>query len=91
MRTSLAELERLEHWLLQQGEPDSRLVTEAKVLINADLLAKAQCQQRSYELIRHYGRSQLRKEILAVEQELFQSSRHRSFQKRILSIFNYRP
>ncbi len=87
MRTSLNEVKALEELLLDEGNPAERLVTQAKVLTNHDLQEQAGWQLRTYELVREYGRQKLRREIQSVEKQLFTSSRYRSFQDRIRSIF----
>lgn len=87
MRTSLIEIEQIENWLLKKGDIQNRLVTEARVLSNAEWKNLSQWQAESYELIRHYGREKLRQEIKEVERQLFHSEKHTPFQKLIHSIF----
>jgi len=87
MRTSLVEIEQIEDWLLKKGDIQDRLVTEGKILSNPALEVKAQWQMKSYDLIREYGRKKLLQEIKDVENSLFKSSRYKSFQIRIRSIF----
>lgn len=87
MRTSLSEVEQLDHWLLQRGEIQERLVTEAKVLCSSEMQEKAHAQSIAYELVELYGREKLCKEIKAVEFRLFHTPGYRSFQQRIQSIF----
>lgn len=87
MRTSLVEIAQLERWYLKQGPPQDRLVTEAKLLADPALHARAQAQQQAYELALQYGREKLRKEIQDVEHRLFQDHKFRSFQQRIRTLF----
>jgi len=87
MRTSLIEIEQIENWLLEQGNVQERLVTEAKVLSNPALQEKVFWQSKSYQLIQLYGREKLLQEIKVVERQLFNSKKHKSFQQRIKSIF----
>lgn len=87
MRTSLNETRQIEDWLLKQGDPSERLVTEAKVLSSPAWKETAQWQSVSYGLVYQYGREKLRSEIRSVEAQLFEAPKHRSFQQRIKAIF----
>ena len=87
MRTSLIEIEQLENWLLDQGDVQDRLVTEAKILSGTEWKEKAHWQSKSYDVIRLYGREKLRQEIEAVEHQLFHSKKYKPFQRTIRSIF----
>ncbi|MEM7551474.1 MAG: hypothetical protein AAF363_17460 [Bacteroidota bacterium] len=87
MRTSLTETKRIEEYLLELGDVQDRLLTEARILSNPDLAGKAEWQSKSYELIRLYGSNKLRKEISMIEQKLFTDRRYHSFQHKIRAIF----
>lgn len=87
MRTSLIEIQKLEKWLLQQGDPGERLLTEVKLQLNPRLMDEAKWQATTYDLIQLYGREKLREEIKVVEERLFTSPDYQSFQNRIRSIF----
>lgn len=89
MRTSLIEVEQIEDMLLKRGPIEDRLVTEAKVLSNPELKELTQWQLRSYDLIQQYGREKLHLEIKAIEYRLFHSSKYKSFQSQIQSIFKF--
>lgn len=88
MRTSLNETVEIENWLLQVGDVSDNLITEVKVLTNAELKEKAHWQSTTYELIRLHGKRKLLNEVKLIEHRLFSMPQHRSFQHRILSIFN---
>lgn len=87
MRTSLTEVAQIENWLLRRGDLSDRLVMEAKVLSSPEMVDKAQWQSATYDLAHLYGREKLREEIKAVEHRLFHTSKYKSFQDRIRSIF----
>lgn len=87
MRTSLVEIEQIENLLLKRGNIQERLLTEAKILSSPKLKEKLDWQLRTYDLIRQYGREQISQEIKEVEQTVFNSTKHSSFQSRIRSIF----
>lgn len=87
MRTSLIETAQIENWLQHHEDVQNRLVMEAKILSNSKLREKAQWQSVTYELVHLYGQKKLRKEIKVIEHQLFHTSKYRSFQHRIRSIF----
>lgn len=88
MRTSLIETAQIDEWLTGQISIEDGLVMEARLQTNPELKEKAIWQQRTYELIRIYGQERLKEEIAAIEGELFQHSRFRTFQRIIFSVFN---
>lgn len=87
MRTSLIETEQIEAYLLQRSDTGESLVFEAKMLLDPELMEKAQWQQKTYSLIKLYGRDQLRQEIETVHQKLFTENQHQSFRQKIMSLF----
>jgi hypothetical protein len=89
MRTSLNEVKQLENWLLKQGDPQERLLTEVKILTNTEWKDKADHQRMAYQLVYQYGRAKLREEIRDVEYRLFNAPKHKTFQDRIRSIFKH--
>ena len=88
MRTSLIETEQIEAYLFCLSEPGDRLVFDAKLLLNPELQAKAECQQKTYHIVRQYGRDQLKQEIEAVHQQLFIKPEHSSFRQKIMRLFS---
>jgi len=90
MRTSLIETEQIEAHLLQLSAPGDALVFEAKLLLDDDLNEKLQWQKSAYNKIKLYGRNQLKQEIEAVHQSLFNQGRHKSFSEKIRQIFSKR-
>lgn len=87
MRTSLNEIKAIEQHLLQEAPPEDNLLFEANLILDPELKEKVQWQQKTYQLVRTYGRKQLRAEIEAVHQQLFTQARHRSFRQKVLSLF----
>lgn len=88
MRTSLIETEQIEAHLLQRSDTGEALVFEAKMLLDPELKEKVQWQQKTYSLIKLYGRDQLRQEIESVHQKLFSEHQHKSFRQKIMSLFS---
>jgi hypothetical protein len=87
MRTSLNELKQIEDHLLGLNAPEDSLVFEAKMILDTNLRSNVQLQQRSYTLVQQYGRKQLKAEIEAVHQQLFNNPAHRTFVDKIRSLF----
>ena len=87
MRTSLIETEQIEAHLLRRSDTGEALVFEAKMLLDPELKEKAMWQQKTYHIVKLYGREQLRQEIEAVHQKLFSDDRHKSFRQKIMSLF----
>jgi hypothetical protein len=87
MRTSLNETEQIEAHLLKHSEPGDTLVFEARLLLEPELKDKLLWQQRTYTLVQHYGRQQLKQEIEVVYQKLFTQPEHLSFRQKIRKLF----
>jgi hypothetical protein len=83
MRTSLVETEQIEAHLLQLCNPGDALVFEAKLLLNDELSEKLHWQKATYNIIKIYGRAQLKQEIEAVHRSLFNHTKHKSFSEKI--------
>ncbi|MEO6631611.1 MAG: hypothetical protein ABIN13_07820 [Mucilaginibacter sp.] len=90
MRTSLIETEQIEAHLLHLSAPGDALVFEAKLLLDDELNDKLQWQKIAYNKIKLYSRNQLKQEIEAVHQSLFNQARHKSFSEKIRQIFSKR-
>lgn len=87
MRTSLAEIEQIEAHLLHQTSPGDALVFEARLLLDDELADKLHWQQAACHMVKLYGRKQLRQEIEAAHQTLFNTAKHKSFKEKIKQIF----
>lgn len=88
MRTSLTETQQIEAHIMQLSEPGEALVFEARLLLEPELKDKMQWQQKTYQIIRQYGRGQLKQEIEAVHQKLFTEPEHLNFRQRIKKLFS---
>ena len=87
MRTSLIEAEQIEAYLLRRSDPGDALVFDAKILLDAELKDKVLWQQKAYQMVKLYGRDQLKQEIESVHQKLFNEEQHRSFRQKIMRLF----
>ena len=88
MRTSLIETRQIEAHLLQLSEPGDALVFEARLLLEPELRDKMQWQKETYNIIRQYGRDQLKQEIEAVHRQLFTEPKHAGFRQKIMWFFS---
>ncbi len=87
MRTSLNELRLAEEYLLQTAPPGEQLVFEARLIVQPSLREETGWQQKTYRIIREYGRQQLLAEIGETHQKLFSDDRYAGFRRRISRIF----
>ncbi len=87
MRTSLNELRVAEAYLLRTAPPGEQLVFEARLILEPALRQETSWQQKTYGVIREYGRQQLQAEIREVHQKLFSDRRYAGFRSRINRIF----
>jgi hypothetical protein len=87
MRTSLIETEQIEAHLLNLSEPGDALVFEARLLLEPELRNKMHWQRKTYHIVRQYGRQQLKQEIEAVHQQLFNRPEHARFRQKIMRLF----
>ncbi|WP_236974679.1 hypothetical protein [Membranihabitans maritimus] len=88
MRTSWRETQNIEDYIFDRLSPEDRILIETNIDGSVELKEKLQLQKQSYELIKEYGREVLRKEINAIDREVFSSYRHNKLRKRILKIFS---
>jgi hypothetical protein len=87
MRTSLNNIKLAEDYLNKQLTTGDKLLFEARMLLDHDMLTNVKAQRSAVELVKQYSREQLRTEIEAVHQTLFTNKQHRTFAQRVLSIF----
>ena len=89
MRTSLNDIKLIEDHLFQRFENGDSLPFEARLILDPALPANIAWQQKSYDLIRQYGRKKIKNEIEAVHQKLFSDkNEHAGFRQKILKLFS---
>lgn len=86
MRTSLIELQEEEQLLL--GPSEDWLLLEAHMALDPALADRVKWLEHTYVLVRAYGQEQLRKEIRAIDRQLFTHKRHLGFRQKIISYFS---
>lgn len=77
----------IEKYLQQELNPADKLLLDAQLLLDKDLQDNFYWQQKSYQLIKFYGREKLRKQLVRVEQELFVNPVHKNFMDKIKAFF----
>ena len=87
MRTSLNNIKAIDDYLVGDMPPGDRLLFEANLLLNHDLVNDMEHQQNTYATIRQYGRRRIKDEIIAVQNILAVTPQHSGFMQRILSLF----
>lgn len=87
MKTS-REISQIENYLSDGMDPASKLVFEARLLIDPVLRSRVQCQRRVYAIIRQSGRRQLKAELEHVHRQLFSDPSRKKFQHEIYQLFS---
>jgi hypothetical protein len=87
MRTSLNNIKVIDDYLLGNIDPGDKLLFDANMLLNNDLKDDISHQQKTYAIIRQYGRQKIKCEIIAVQQLLNNAPQHRGFVQRIANLF----
>ncbi len=87
MKTSLGKLQQFEDCILGRTTGDQRMLFEAKLLLDPVLWEDAHWQQKTYRIVRDYGRQRLRSELEQVHQMLFTTPQHRKFRDKVLDFF----
>lgn len=87
MMTSLNNIKLTEDYLAGELPVGDKLLFEARMLLDHDLLIDVKAQQQAVELVKKYSREQLRAEIDTVHQKLFNDKQHRTFAKRVMGLF----
>ena len=87
MRTSLNNIKAIDDYLLGNLPAGDALVFEANSLLNNELANNIEHQQKTYTIIRQYGRQQIKAEIIAVQNSLTTAPQHRGFMQRIIDLF----
>lgn len=88
MTTSWNETQQIEAVLIGTASPGDTLLFEAKLMLDNELADKLMWQQKTYNVIKQYGRRQLKAEIEAVHQKLFTQPAHSSFSQKIRQLFS---
>ena len=88
MKTSLNELRLIEHYLLSDDKDGESLLFEAKMILQPELKQQVYWQNKTYQMVRDYGRKQLKNEIDNIHETLFNTDEHRSFRQKVMRLFS---
>jgi len=86
MKTS-HESKQIERYLFGKLNPASRLVFEARMLIDPMLRHHVENQRRVYAIVRQYGRRVVKSEVTRIHYQLFNDPAKEDFQSRIFELF----
>jgi hypothetical protein len=85
---TLRETKEIDRYLLDTLSPASKILFEAKLLIDPTLKRRVEWQQRLYSLIKRSGRRQLKSEAARLHHQLFSDPAKREFQLNMFQIFS---
>ena len=89
MRTSLNELQHIEAQLREiKKDPERKLIWKAQLLADPKLNEKVKWQKRVYQIIRYFGRKELKYELETIHTTLMTSSGKGSFKEKVRNIFS---
>jgi hypothetical protein len=84
---TLNEGEQIERYILGELGPSSKLVFEAKLLIDRQLRLQVECQRKLMSVVRQYGRRTIKFEVEHIHQALFTDITKQKFQQEVHLIF----
>ena len=87
MRTSLAEIKKDEEYLLGDLNTGERALMDAQRILDPALDKRIKALECTLDLVRIYGRQQLRKELDDVYQRIFHQIKYQGLKTQILSYF----
>lgn len=88
MKTWPTETETIEKYLLGKLPVGDRLLFKAKLMLDPVLRVNLLLQQKTYALVRLYGRRKMKEELEQVHQRLFRDPAKKEFQQEINNIFS---
>lgn len=87
MKTSLHELRSIEHYLLSDNKDGESFLFEAKLILQPELEEQVYWQNKTYQMVRNYGRKQLKNELNNIHETLFNTDKHQSFRQKVMRLF----
>ncbi|GAA4200747.1 hypothetical protein GCM10022289_12970 [Pedobacter jeongneungensis] len=87
MKTSLHELRSIEHYLLSDNKDGESFLFEAKLILQPELEKRVYWQNKTYQMVRNYGRKQLKNELNNIHETLFNTDEHQSFRQKVMRLF----
>lgn len=87
MRTSLIKLHEIEEFLSGHISTENRIVFEANLMLDNELVADVKNQLDAYTIIKLYGRQNLKTELEILHARLVTDPKNKSFRDHIFKIF----
>ena len=85
---TLRETREIDHYLLDKLRPASKLLFEARLLIDPTLKVRVEWQQKLYSIIKRSGRRQIKSEVALVHRQLFSDPAKQDFQLSVFQLFS---
>jgi hypothetical protein len=60
---------------------------EAKLILQPELEERVYWQNKTYQMVRNYGRKQLKNELNNIHETLFNTDEHQSFRQKVMRLF----
>jgi hypothetical protein len=83
----MSETQHIDAYLNKSLLPADHLLMEAKLILDPELREKTLWQQRTYELVKAYGRKRLREDIERAQTRVFTEQGFSAFRKIIHHLF----
>jgi hypothetical protein len=87
MKISASDIQLTERYLLGRLPPASRLLFEARLILQPKLQENLQLQQQVHQLVKQRGRQQLKAQINAVQKQLFTEPAYKGFSQKVAALF----
>lgn len=85
---TLHKTKQIEGYLFGKLSPASRLLFEARMLINPILRQDVENQRRLYAIVKQHGRRGVKSEVTRIHYQLFNDPLKEDFQSRIFGLFS---
>ena len=85
---TLREVKQIDHYLFGKMSVGSRLLFEARLLIDPTLKLRVEWQQKLYSIIKRSGRRQMKSEAARAHHQLFSDPAKRDFQLSVFELFS---
>lgn len=87
MRTSLNNIKAIDDYISGNMATGDRLLFEANLILNNNLVNDMQYQQKTYTIIRLYSRQKIKDEIASVHNKFITAPQYKSLMQRITNLF----
>jgi len=84
---TLRETKEIDRYLHHKLSPASRLLFEARLLIDPAFKLRVEWQQKLYSIIKRSGRRQIKAEVARIHRQLFSDPAKRDFQLSVFQLF----